>query len=423
MYDIIELDHPLAYVVDELQKIDGLIQLGIGALGIAIAWWIGGRIRRALAASERFQRFVPASALLPPFLAWTFIWLAGLLMAVRVPANVLALIGEILGAFALARFVVFALRRSFPSSGLLAAFEWVISLLIWTAFVLHITRVLPAITKFLNDIAIPIGKQTVTALSIVQGGFLVVVTLLVALWIGTTVDARLMRAESLHSSLRTALSRSLRSFLLILAILIVLPLIGVDLTVLSVFGGALGVGLGFGLQKIASNYMSGFIVLFERSVRIKDLVTIDKFYGEVRTLTTRYVVLRSLDGREAIIPNEKLITDVVINHSYTDPRVWVSTAVQVTYDTNIDRVLEILIGIARRHPRVLADPPPHGMLSRFADSGIELELGFWIADPERGTGGVKSDINIEIWRTFKHEGIEIAFPRQDLRILSLPKSA
>ena len=421
MQDVIHPDHPLAYVIDELQKVDGLIQLGIAAVCIALAWLCGTRIRRALVESGRLARFAPASELLPPFFAWLLIAIAEPILAARAHANVLALVGEILGALALARFLVFAMRRSFPSSGLLAAFEWMISLSIWTLFVLHITRALPGITSFLNGIVVPIGKQSMTALTVVQGGFMVVVTLLVALWFGTTVDARLMRAESLHSSLRTALSRSLRSLLVVVAILIVLPLIGVDLTVLSVFGGALGVGLGFGLQRIASNYMSGFIVLFERSVRIKDMVTIDKFYGEVRTLTTRYVVLRSLDGREAIIPNEKLITDSVINHSYTDPQVCVTTLVQVTYETDIDHAIAILVGIAQKHPRVLGDPAPFAILTRFADSGIELELGFWIGDPESGTGGVKSDINIEIWRTFKREGIDLAFPRQDVRILALPK--
>ncbi|MSQ20992.1 MAG: mechanosensitive ion channel [Betaproteobacteria bacterium] len=323
----------------------------------------------------------------------------------------------------MARFLVFALRRSFPASGLLAALELGITIFIWTVFVLHITRVLPKIAAFLDGIAFPVGKQSLTVLAVLQGGSMVVVTLVVALWIGANVDARLMRADTMHSSLKTALSRLVRSVLVLLGILIILPLVGIDLTVLSVFGGALGVGLGFGLQKIASNYMSGFIVLFERSVRIKDVVTIDNFFGEVRTLTTRYVVLRALDGREAIIPNEKLITDTVINHSYTDPQVRAATLVQVTYDTDIDRILNSLVKIAAAHPRVLVDPPPHALLLKFAESGIDIELGFWIADLEYGTGGVKSDINIAIWRAFKRDGIEFAYPRQDVRVIGMPPPA
>ncbi len=417
MYEIFQSDHPLAFVLDELQRVDGLIQLGVAAVCIALSWITGTSIGRRLSKNRSLDRFAAISELLPPILAWLLLSVVGIALMPWTKVSVLALIAQVFGALALARFVVFILRRSFPASSLLAAFEWVISLSVWSLFVLHITRMLPAIGELLEGIALPVGKQTISVLAILQGGFLIVLTVLLALWIGTAVDARLMRAETLHSSLRAALSRLARSLLVLIAILIVLPLVGIDLTVLSLFGGALGVGRGFGLQKIASNYMSGFIVLFERSVRIKDVVTVDGFSGEVRTLTTRYVVLRSLDGREAIIPNEKLITDTVINHSYTDPRIRASTLVQVTYDTDIDRVFEKLNKIAAEHPRVLEDPPPMAMLTNFADSGIDVELGFWISDPENGTGGVKSDINMAIWGTFKRDGIEFAFPRRDVRML------
>ncbi len=417
MNEIFQSDHPLAFVLDELQRVDGLIQLGVAAVCIALSWITGTSIGRRLSKNRSLERFVAISELLPPILAWLLLSVVGIALMPWTTVSVLALIAQVFGALALARFVVFVLRRSFPASSLLAAFEWVISLLVWSLFVLHITRMLPAVGEFLEGVALPAGKQSISVLAILQGGFLIVLTVLLALWIGTAVDGRLMRAETLHSSLRAALSRLARSLLVLIAILIVLPLVGIDLTVLSLFGGALGVGLGFGLQKIASYYMSGFIVLFERSVRIKDVVTVDGFSGEVRTLTTRYVVLRSLDGREAIIPNEKLITDTVINHSYTDSRIRASTLVQVTYDTDLDRVVEKLNKIAAEHPRVLEDPPPMTMLSHFAASGIDVELGFWISDPENGIGGVKSDINMSIWRTFKRDGIEFAFPRQDVRML------
>ncbi len=415
--------HPLAFALDELLRVAGMIQLGIAAVCIAVAWGVGVMVRRALSNRGPYARFVPISEILPPALAWLLIAGAQPIVVRWVPVSVLALVGAILGALALARFLVFALRRSFPASGLLAAFELGITIFIWSVFALHITQVLPKIAAFLDGIALPVGKQSITVLAVLQGGFLVVVTLVVALWIGANVDARLMRADTLHSSLKTALSRLVRSVLVLLGILIILPLVGIDLTVLSVFGGALGVGLGFGLQKIASNYMSGFIVLFERSVRIKDVVMIDNFFGEVRTLTTRYVVLRALDGREAIIPNEKLITDTVVNHSYTDPQIRGATVVQVTYDTDIDRVIDSLVKLAAAHPRVLVDPPPHALLLKFAESGIDIELGFWIADPENGIGGVKSDINVAIWRAFNRDGVAFAYPRQDVRVIGMPPAA
>ncbi len=219
-----------------------------------------------------------------------------------------------------------------------------------------------------------------------------------------------MRAETLHSSLRVVLSRLAKSLLVLIALLIVLPLAGIDVTVLSVFGGALGVGLGFGLQKIASNYVSGFIILLDRSVELGDIITADNFHGKLTQITTRYVVVRSPDGREAIIPNETLITQTVINHTHTDATARLATQVQIDYAADIEHAMRLLVDVARRHPRVLVEPPPAALLNKFAESGIDLELGFWINDPENGSGNVRSDINVEIYRAFAAAGVGIAYP-------------
>jgi small-conductance mechanosensitive channel len=212
-------------------------------------------------------------------------------------------------------------------------------------------------------------------------------------------------------------ARLSRSLLVLLAILIVLPLVGIDLTVLSVFGGAIGVGLGFGLQKVASNYVSGFIILLDRSIRIGDLITADNFYGEVKGITTRYVVVRALDGREAIIPNEMLITTTVQNHSYSNRQIRLAIPVQVAYMDDPERAMRLMQEVARKHPRVLAEPPPKAFLARFADSGIELELGVWIGDPETGMLNIRSELNLAIWRAFREAGIEIPYPQREVRIL------
>jgi len=188
--------------------------------------------------------------------------------------------------------------------------------------------------------------------------------------------------------------------------------VGIDLTVLSVFGGALGVGLGFGLQKIASNYISGFIILMDRSVSPGNLVTIDNHTGKLSKMTARYVVVRSLGGVEAIIPNDTLITSTVVNQSYTDTRVRQSMAVQVSYDCDLDFVLQLLVEIAQKNPRVLTDPKPRAFVLKFADNGIDLELGFWVNDPEDGTKGLLSDLHLEIWRTFGKHHIEIPYPQR-----------
>ena len=212
-------------------------------------------------------------------------------------------------------------------------------------------------------------------------------------------------------------SRLATALLVLLAVLIVLPLVGIDLTVLSVFGGAIGVGLGFGLQKIASNYVSGFIILLDRSIRIGDLITVDNFYGEVKNITTRYVVVRALDGREAIIPNELLIATTVLNHSYSNRQIRLALNLQVAYRSDLQRATQLMEEVARKHQRVLADPPPKAFLLRFADSGVDLELGVWIGDPENGVLSIRSELLLEIWRAFQEAGIEIPYPQREVRIL------
>jgi small-conductance mechanosensitive channel len=184
-----------------------------------------------------------------------------------------------------------------------------------------------------------------------------------------------------------------------------------------VFGGALGVGLGFGLQKIAANYISGFIILLDRSLRIGDLISVGSDRGQVTQITTRYTVLKGQTGIEAIVPNEVLVGSVVLNESYTDPRVRIALPVQVSYAADLERAMAILVEAAAAQPRVLIDPAPLALVVAFAESGIDLELGFWIADPQNGTGPVKSAINLAIWKAFKAAGIEIPFPQREVRLV------
>jgi small-conductance mechanosensitive channel len=346
-----------------------------------------------------------------PLLALLLVLAARPLLAQWHHVNLLRLAVPLLGSLASIRILVYLLRHAFAPGGTLAVFERLIAAVVWGIVALYIVGALPEVIGFLESEAIAVGRQHVSLWLILQALIWALGTVILALWGGRAIEARLMRTETLHTSLRVALSRLARSLLVLVALLVVLPLVGIDLTVLSVFGGALGVGLGFGLQKIASNYVSGFIILLDRSVQLGDMITADNFYGKLRQITMRYVVVQSPDGREAIIPNETLITQTLINHTHTDTRVRLATQVQVDYGTDIVRALRLLADLALRHPRVLADPPPQPLLTKFADSGIELELGFWIADPENGSANIKSDLNLEIYRTLQSEGIGIAFPR------------
>ncbi len=224
-------------------------------------------------------------------------------------------------------------------------------------------------------------------------------------------------AEPLALSTRVVIAKLVQAAAFLVAILVALPLVGIDITALSIFGGALGVGLGFGLQKVASNYVSGYIILLEGSVRIGDLVTVDSRHGVVKGIESRYTVIRSLDGTESIVPNEAMITQIVTNHSFTDRKVVVKVKVSVGYGTDIDKAFALLLAAARRQPRVLADPPPAVVITALGDNGIDLELGVWIADPDLGQGQLRGDILKEVLEVFRAEGIEIPFPQRDVRVV------
>jgi small-conductance mechanosensitive channel len=260
-------------------------------------------------------------------------------------------------------------------------------------------------------------RYKTSLLTILQGLMSVGATLVLALWAGALLEERLMQVDSIHSSLRTVLSRTVRASLILIAILLSLSLVGIDLTVLSVFGGALGVGLGLGLQKIVSSYVSGFVILLERSMAVGDMVAVDKYYGRVTQINTRYTVLRSLDGIETVIPNEMLVAGAVQNYSLSDRRIRVATQVTVGYETDIEALLPLLSQAMEKMNRVLPDPAPVATLTRFGADGLELEIGLWISDPENGRGNLLSDMNREIWRTLQERKISVPFPQRELRVV------
>jgi len=326
----------------------------------------------------------------------------------------------VLVTLAVIRLIARVLAAAWPNSTVIKAVEKLGSWLVWIVAVLWVTGLLPVIMDELDDIGWKFGTVKLTLRNLIEGGLTATIVLVVALWISSIIEAQLLRRESLDLSMRKIASNAIRSLLLFIGLLFALSAAGIDLTALGVLGGALGVGLGFGLQKLAANYVSGFVILAERSLRIGDMVKVDGFEGRVTDIKTRYTVIRSLGGKEAIVPNELLITQRVENSSLADPRVLLSTTVQVDYDCDVDAVMEALAGSLTAVERVLKDPGPSVQLSRFADSGLELTVYFWIADPENGSGGVRSDANLAIWHTLKRLGVEIPYPQQVQR---QPKSA
>jgi small-conductance mechanosensitive channel len=330
-------------------------------------------------------------------------------------------------ALALIRLLVYALRGVFGNAPWTKGSERAISYSIWVLVVLYFLGILQDVGAELDAMQIPVGRGHVSVLEISKGLLVVVVTIAVTLWLSGLIEQRLTRAGAIDLNMRVVLSKFLRALLLVIGLLFALQAVGIDLTLLSVFGGALGVGIGLGLQKLASNYIAGFTILLDRSVRMGDMITVDGRHGIVSGVTSRYVVVRSLDGVEAIVPNETLVTTTVLNHSYTSKNVRVALTVQISYDSDVDLALGILTDAANAHPRVLKAPDaPAAFVARLGESGIDLELGLWIGDPENGQLELRSAINRAVLRAFRERGIRIPFPQREIRIVgareeTLPK--
>ena len=401
-------------------------QVAVAVLGIAAAWLIahqftpkfdgaatlhGGATRWGLGRGG-FNRIAF------PLLAFLFIAAGKVLLGRIQHTELLDITLTLLTSFVLVRLAVYMLRAILPPSQFLKGSERVIAIVLWGGVALYITGLHEPLVQFLDDMQIPIGRQHVSLLVLIQGVISVVVALVISLWLGQLVEARVMGALNLSAGLRVVLAKFVRALSIVLAFLIGLSIMNIDLTVLSVFGGALGVGLGFGLQKTASNYVSGFIILLDRSIRPGDMITVDNRTGVVSQLNARYTVVKALDGTEAIIPNDTLMTTTVINQTYTDSRVVTKLSLQVSYQSPIDEALGILKQAALNHPRVLKDPGPAAQIDEFGDNGILLNLYLWIADPENGAGQLKSDLFLTIWKAFQAAGIEIPYPQREVRMLN-----
>lgn len=424
----------------DLQQPAVLWQIGVLAACFLLAWsvdrWLGQRLAAARVpetdglvegSAQAFGRrglkrlALPGLMLLLVLLARPLLihWHDG-----AISVNLLTLAIPLLTSLMVIRAVMFIVRHNFTGSApWLAGFERTLAFLVWSVVALHILGLLPEVIELMESVSFTLGKAKLNLWLILQGLGAVLVTLLVALWISGVVEARLLAAPGLDGNLQLVFGRLARALFILLAVLIGLPLAGIDLTMLSVFGGALGIGLGFGLQKIAANYVSGFIILLDRSIRIGNLVAIGVgtagvARGIVTTITTRYTVLRSQAGVEMIVPNEMLVSSIITNETFSDPQVRLAVQVQVAYGTDLEHALAVLAAAASGQPRVLADPPPKGFVVAFADSGITLELGFWISDPEAGSLQVRSDVQLAIWRAFQAEGIEIPFPQREVRLLN-----
>ena len=411
-------DNLLTRLYAESQDVALLWQIGVLAVCALVAWGLMRLARPYLDAPDSFWSTGRAGVRRVGF---PLLMLLAVVAGRDVAAlwldttHLLNLAIPLLLALVGVRLVVYALRYVFASREALKPWERSVAWLIWGAFALHITGLLPRMHAAMESLAFQSGTHRFSLLTLFQATLVVVVAIIVALTLARLVETRLMAVTQMNLSLRMALSKAARTVFLVLGVLVALPAVGIDLTVLSVLGGAIGVGIGFGLQKVASNYISGFIILLDRSIRIGDLVTVDNQYGEVSQINTRYTLLRSLDGTEAIVPNESLITHTVVNHSLSRPNVRVAIPIQVAYGADLEQAEALMLEAAREQQRVILDDvdnPPRVLLREFADNGIAMELAVWIRDAGEGLNNLRSDINWAIWRRFKAAGIEIPYPQR-----------
>lgn len=395
-------------------------QIAVIVASILLAWSINGLLRAYVMrhAPENWKVGISSiNRVLFPLSTLIFVFTGKLVLGHWQHTSMLKLAITLLVAMAVIRLVVYALRYIFAPTGWVRTMESAIATTVWLILALYLSGLLPELLEGLDGIRFSVGKHPISLLLIIQALMTILITLFIALWASRMLENKLMRAEHINMNMRVVLGKLIRILLSFIAILIALSAVGLDITLLSVFGGALGVGLGFGLQKIASNYVSGFIILLDESVHMGDVITVDTHYGVVSDLRSRYMVLRKLDGTEVVIPNESLITGAVINHSFSDRNARVQMPVQVSYDGDLELAMQLMHNIAIHHPRVLAEPAPAVLVKGFGESGIDLNLTVWIPDPEEGSSALQSSIYLEIWREFQKHSISIPYPQREIRIL------
>ena len=324
-------------------------------------------------------------------------------------------------SLAIIRLGVKVLQVTFKSAEWVRPIERSLSWLAWAAVVLWLTGLLPLVLEELDQIKWKIGTSHLSVRTLIEGGLTAGLVLLLTLWVSSAIEAKLLKSSSgSELSLRKAVSNAVTSLLMFVGLMLSLSAVGIDLTALSVLGGAVGVGIGFGLQKLAANYVSGFVILAERSMRIGDSVKVDGFEGRISDIKARYTVIRSLTGRESIVPNEMLINSRVENLSLADSRILQSTQVTVAYGTDVAGVMQLLLRACEVQNKVLKDPLPFVTLTNFGADGLEFGAHYWVDEQQAGLLTLKSEINIRILQLLQAEGIEIPYPQRVVHTRSVP---
>ncbi|MFA7383936.1 MAG: mechanosensitive ion channel domain-containing protein [Desulfurivibrionaceae bacterium] len=397
---------------------DNLVQALVIACALLVAFLVGNRIKQKFSGPVLPQKFFGQliAAVLPLVapLLWLFLQLLSLLVAVEAqwPHDLLTIVVNLLGVW----IIIHTTSLFFNNT----AWVRLIAVLAWTLAALNILDLLDPAVKLLDRLSLKFGKMQISLLTMLTGFLTLVLLLWGARLLSHLLEKRIRENSALSPSIQVLFIKLSKITLITAAILVGLRSVGLDLTGFSIFTGAVGVGIGFGLQKIFSNLISGIILLLDKSIKPGDVITVGETYGWVNSLGARYTSLIAPDGKEFLIPNEDLITQQVENWSFSNSTVCLKIPVGIAYSSDVRKAMALCEEAARQTERIISEPPPQCLLVAFGESSVDLELGVWINDPVNGVKNVKSDVLIKIWETFQKEGVEIPFPQREIHLRTMP---
>jgi len=417
---VIRVEDPLAWL-DGLTLAQSSKELSLIAACVISSWLLAWMVRRAAPRATLSillgQRLI--DGVLFPLALMVFSFFVKAVLQHQFDVMLMDIWVPVCISLAAIRLGVKVLQVTFKQSDWVRPIERTLSWLAWGAAVLWITGLLPLLLEALDQIHWKVGGSLLSVRTLIEGGLTATVVLILTLWLSSALESRLLKnATGSDLSLRKAMSNAATALLLFVGILLALSSAGIDLTALSVMGGAIGVGVGLGLQKLTANYVSGFVILTERSMRIGDNIRVDDFEGRITDIKARYTVIRSVTGRESIVPNEMLITNRVENLTLADSKVWQSVHVSVGYDSDVSQVMALLLEACAEQASVLQEPLPTVALSAFGADGLDFTLGYWLNEEEGNLLNVKSLIHIGILQRLRANEIDIPYPQRVVRMVS-----
>jgi small-conductance mechanosensitive channel len=411
-----------------MAEVIAIIMAGLLATALAhyIKRWLRPMAARADLPVWPRRLVVAGMVLAPSFMAVAlFLGLRVLFEYVGLPYGVIEMAFKLATVLVLVRFGVHAVSVSLGPNSWMRTWEMRITVVIWAAIAFQILGWFAGLERTLDGIDLLPGTKTFSLWALLKSVVVIAGFLIVTSLVARTIERRVMKLEGIAISTRIGISKFSTFALLGIGILLGINASGVDLTVLGVIGGAIGLGLGFGLQAITSNFVSGFVLLMDKSIKPGDVIsftgttgTSTENFGWVQELRGRYIVVRDRDGVETLVPNQNLITNSVINWSYSDQRVRIRLPVMISFQDDPEVALQVLLDAAAHHPRILKEPAPVSRLMAFENYGMRVEVRFWIRDPMNGVNNVRSDVNREIWRLFKKHGITIPVQQHDVRMIA-----